>query len=261
MMEDITVKLTEQCKIVAKACTEIGTRTYQQDCFKIVEGTVGTMAVVCDGMGGLQGGEIASEKAVEEITKAFLNKDKIEDIPTFLLDEARKMDLIVFNLTDDDGNKLEAGTTVVAIIAVDDLLYWLSVGDSKIYIVRGSEMICVTREHNYRLQLDKQLQSGIIDEEAYYDGEKQWEALTSYLGMNGLAMLDLTQVPFQMQQGDRVVLCSDGVYKVLSDEILIKILTENPIDSQEAANAVVNAVLQSGKKNLDNTTIIVGRYE
>ena len=122
------------------------------------------------------------------------------------------MDQAVNNLKNEDGRPLNGGTTVVAVVIENNKMYFLSVGDSKIYILRDNEILAVNREHNYRLSLDEKLKKGQITKEQYIAEEDQAEALISYLGMGNVSLMDINNEPFILQENDIVLLCSDGLY-------------------------------------------------
>ena len=137
----------------------LGTRKNQQDTvFGAVDGNR-AIAVVCDGMGGMNGGELASQTAATILIDDYYNTT-ITDMREFFQKEAKKMDQAVNNLKNEDGRPLNGGTTVVAVVIENNKMYFLSVGDSKIYILRDNEILAVNREHNYRLSLDEKLKKG-----------------------------------------------------------------------------------------------------
>ena len=129
-------------------------------------------------------------------------------------------------------------------------LQWISVGDSKIYVIRRDDMVCVTKEHNYLMLLNKQLEEGTIDEEEYAREVKRGAALISYLGMGNVNLMDANPNPLPLEDGDIVVLCSDGLYKALSDA-----------DDLEAAvqELQMQAQISAGRVQ-DNTSIVVLSY-
>lgn len=238
----------------------IGTRKTQQDAlFEKVDGDR-TLAIVCDGMGGMNGGELASETAVRILAEDTLSRKDIPNIPLFFKEEAIKLDAAVCALTGEDGKPLNGGTTIVAVMVEKNNLYWLSVGDSKIYIIRNQEIVPVNREHNYRLRLNEEFKQGLITGEEYKEKEKQAEALISYLGIGNLSLMDVNQIPFKLEEGDIIILCSDGLYKRLSDmEICQYIYYEEP-DMQRAANRLTDIVKKRTNKVQDNTSVILLQY-
>ena len=238
----------------------IGTRENQQDSVFGQAGENVSIAIVCDGMGGLNGGERASQTALKILAEDFFGEENIENMPEFFEKEAYKMDEEVFKLTDEEGEPLNAGTTVVAVVVKNNEAYWLSVGDSKIYIIREDEIIPVNREHNYRLVLDERLKNGEIDEETYKSEEKQAEALISYIGIGDLRLMDINKKPFELLENDIILLCSDGLYKRLKDEEIIELIKYEEPDMKRAAKRLTDIVMKRTVKSQDNTSIVLMQY-
>ena len=132
--------------------THIGTRKYQQDAVKIPDKNKQkeskNICVLSDGMGGMQGGEIASNLTVNTLFDDFYNQ-KVENCPAFFSEEIKKVDALVAGIKDETGKTIESGATLVSIVIDGNNLYWASVGDSRIYIIRGDEIAQVNAEHNY----------------------------------------------------------------------------------------------------------------
>lgn len=238
----------------------IGTRKTQQDSLFEKVDPARTLAIVCDGMGGMNGGELASETAVKILAEDVLSKTVIPNIPLFFKEEAIKLDKAVCALTGTDGQPLNGGTTIVAVIVEKNNLYWLSVGDSKIYIIRNKEIVAANREHNYRLRLDEEFKQGMITKEEYKEKEKQAEALISYLGIGNISLMDINQAPFKLEENDIVILCSDGLYKRLPDEEICQLVYYEEPDMQRAANRLTDVVMKRTKKVQDNTSVILLQY-
>lgn len=238
----------------------LGTRENQQDTvFGNVAGE-NVIAIVCDGMGGMNGGEIASQTATTILADDYFNMEDETDIPEFFEQEAYKMDDAVYALTNEDDEPLNGGTTVVAVIIQKDRLYWLSVGDSKIYIIRDNEIIAVNREHNYRLQIDEELKRGLIDEEEYKAKEAQAEALISYIGIGKVSLMDINKVPFLLKENDIILLCSDGLYKRLPDDDIMEIISFEEPDMKRAARRLTDVVIQRTQRVQDNTSLVIMQY-
>ena len=238
----------------------IGTRKSQQD---TVFGKVtpdGAIAIVCDGMGGLEGGEIASKVAAETLARDYFDTWPIAHVPSFFREEALKMDQAVFELTGENGLPLEAGTTIVSVIVQNNGLYWLSVGDSRIYLIRNNEIVTVNQEHNYRMTLNAQLKDGIISRETYEKEDKKGDALISFLGMGNVSLMDLNQAPFLLEPGDMVLLCSDGLYRSLDEEKLLWTIRTNMPDIQRAAHCLTACAMDETESSLDNTSLVLLQY-
>lgn len=246
-------------KLTMVASSIIGTRKYQQDSYGCIETPQGCLAVVCDGMGGLEGGEKASGLSVRTLLEDYIRLTD-GDIRRFLKVEAIKLDKRVYHITGDNGEPLGAGTTLVAVHILDGRMSWVSVGDSKIYVLRGGDLHCIVREHNYRLLLNELMTSGKLTKEQYHAEEGQAEALISYLGLGELSLIDTDEKPLQLLAGDMVLLCSDGLYKSLSEDKMKAIIADNDFDLQRAANELTAAALRQSSRSQDNTTVILLRY-
>lgn len=239
----------------------IGTRKNQQDCIKVREQNNALLAVLCDGMGGLSDGASASIAAVNKIMDDFERLSPANGT-AFLIREAALADEIVYDLRDAEGVRLNCGTTLAAVLLQEHRLHYVSVGDSRIYLMRGKEFVQVTEDHNYRLTLTRSLQKGLITEEIFREEESFAEALISYVGMGGLKVIDCSnEKPVQLLPGDKLLLCSDGLYKCLStEEIAEELYRCNGENIGQAAErlvqqATVKAVYQNRPQ--DNTSAIV----
>ena len=245
----------------------LGTREYQQDTvFANVENGV-AVGVVCDGMGGLDGGEIASQTATMTFAEDFyswLGSDSFREdmILQFMRDEAVKMDKAVSGLKNASGEFLDAGTTVVATVIFGNRMYWMSVGDSRIYILRNGKIRTLTRDHNVRLLIDEELRRGIISQDEYDMRARNAEGLISYLGIGQLELIDTNEgdIPVILEKDDIVILCSDGVYKRLTDEAVADIVWCEEPDMKRAARRLTDVVMQYTQKSQDNTSIVLMQY-
>jgi protein phosphatase len=240
--------------ILYTAVSSIGRRESQQDSLYIGEKEQQILAVVCDGMGGMNGGERASELAVQKLAEAFWSQD-IVSVPEFYKNMAYQMDDAVYLLSE-GGKLLGAGTTIVSILIRDGKMYWLSVGDSKIYIYRRGQMICPVVEHNYRMILNKLLASEKIDRTTYNSELPKAEALVSFLGLGGLKYIEINQNPFILEPGDQILLCSDGLYKSLDEEEILGVL-DLRMSLDVKVKTLIDRALQCGGPKQDNTSIIL----
>lgn len=236
----------------------IGSRKSQQDSVFGYEADGWAIGIVCDGMGGLCGGEVASRVALKSLADAWFTQRDVSDIPEFLRLEAIRADEKVYLQEAPDGRRLEAGTTIVAAIVRQGELYWLSVGDSKLYFIRGQEILSLNVEHNYRLELNTMLRQGRMTAQEYAAEEYRAEALTSYLGIGELSLMDISQQAYPLRDGDMILLASDGLYRSLSEEEILATVRKHEKQMQQAADALTAAV--AGRKKQDNTSVVLLRY-
>lgn len=244
----------------------IGTRKYQQDSIFVSDpgepspdGMV--LGVLCDGMGGMSNGEKASGLAVETMSNDFYALGPDSDIPAFFDGEVRKIDRLINETLSGDRQDGSAGTTMVAVALKKDQLYWVSVGDSRIYILRGQEMVQVTRDHNLHLLLTQRMNRGELSEQAV-ENHADKSALISYLGMDGLEMIDCNPQAFPLQCGDTVLLCSDGLTNSLSNAQIQKFIEDSGDNMLICSRMLTHKAFEYRKTaNQDNTSVIVIRYK
>ena len=253
-----TVKYEPRAETFASSI--MGTRKYQQDSYACLETPEGSLAVVCDGMGGLEGGERASALVIRTLLEDYIT-GSITDIRKFFRNEIKLTDGLVCKISDDNGRPIGAGTTIVAVHIKDGEMNWISVGDSKIYVIRNNELHCIVREHNYRLMLNSMYSKGEITLEQYRSEEPKAEALISFLGIGNVSLIDENEAPLKLLQGDIVLLCSDGLYKSLSDERILAVLSDNYFDMQRAADELTAAALSYSGRGQDNTTVVIVKYQ
>ncbi len=252
--------------LATQEMSAIGNRDYQQDAVYVTPGKVlaanrktRIMAVVCDGMGGMADGGRASSKAIEMLQNGF---SKIEhqpsvNIPEFFYRAILAIDQTIHEFPKENGRG--SGTTMVACIVEDGRLYWASVGDSRIYILRGNEMRQITRDHNYWLRLQSMVAAGQITEEEAL-AQKKKEALISFLGIGNVQLMDISREPVELMYGDVVLLCSDGLTKTLPVEQIQRIILDDAVGEGQKAEALVGAATRMNPHNQDNTSVALVRY-
>lgn len=233
----------------------VGTRRNQQDsvCFDGSEERV--VCVLCDGMGGLSGGERASALAAEGMTD-YLMKSRSEDIPTEMGRAALKLNAQVRELRDEQNRRIEAGTTLTVVFVRGGELYWSNVGDSHIYLWRDGAVQQLNLDHNLGVHLDQLVREGSLSQ-AEAQRHPQRAALTSYLGIEELSLIGGNRRPMALQPGDILLQCSDGLYRCLSDERIAQLLSDAQDLPAAAKKLVDTALLVPGSH--DNTTVVLTR--
>ena len=165
-------------------------------------------------------------------------------------------DDLVYSLKAPDGTPLGAGTTLAAVHIIADRMYWVSAGDSRIYVLRAGQMVQITTDHNYFFQLNEMLQNGEIDREQYRIEAQEGEALISYVGMGGLQWKDISRAPFVLRPKDTILICSDGLYRSVPDQLILASVcaAEN---MENAASCIEQAIQEAAKPEQDNYTYIL----
>lgn len=236
--------------------SSMGDRPDQQDSGGYLMEEDGGTVIICDGMGGHNGGKLASSIGVElfldrvtTINEDYMNYD--------LIDLVRDIDEDIADLKDKNGDPLRAGTTLAAVCIKNNRLYWVSVGDSRIYIIRKDEFIQVTEDHTYELALKENVKAGEITEQFYKEEIDKSEALISFLGAGELPIISSNESAFKLQSGDQILLMSDGLYKNLSDDYIQSIITNfnNPAESLTSLDLQSSKSAHKKDKRRDNLTV------
>ncbi len=200
--------------------TNIGkVRSTNQDALRF--GTFGDgngWALVCDGMGGPQGGNIASELAVNAITRqfesAFSGKISESSIKNIFESALNAANMIIYEQAQSDSSLSGMGTTAVAAVVFDDKVFIANVGDSRAYIIPdGSKIEQLTVDHSVVQIL---IQRGeITPEQAATHPQRHY--ITNALGIHSSLSFDFNECLFG--RGDVLLLCSDGLYNHLTDDL------------------------------------------
>ncbi|MCD8345526.1 MAG: serine/threonine-protein phosphatase [Oscillospiraceae bacterium] len=234
-----------------------GARSAQQDGFTVspadAASSMGVLAIVADGMGGLEDGDKVSQKAVETALNTFVANtgEKYEALMWKMVVETNK----AVNKMLGSSKIGKCGSTMVAGLIRQGKFMWFSIGDSRIYLWRDGSLIQLNREHIYRHDLELKVANGSGTLDAAF-GAKDGSSLTSFFGRGELTHVDMPAEPLDIHGGDRYILMSDGVYNALSYEELVScIATTNT--AEETAEALGKAVAAKAYSNQDNYTAVV----
>ena len=234
-------------RIVGAGHSEEGrVRAVNQDSFYVgrIPG-MGYLAVVADGMGGHRAGEIASRKAVEVLQRE-LERSRLLP-PVALAKAAQTANFEVYDYAAEHPEVRGMGTTLTAVYLDDQVGLIGHVGDSRAYLVRDGEIRQLTADHSW--VADRVRQGLLTADEAR---RHRWRnVITNALGATASFRLDVLH--FQVRVGDRIVLCSDGVSMLLSETMMLKIVTEEA--PQAAAEQLVGEANDRGSP--DNVTAVV----
>ena len=231
-----------------------GARDYQEDCFAVSEpeaaASHGLLAIVADGMGGLEDGELVSQTAVGTAISEFYELGGDADVVLMTL-LCRANQAVNDFLGPDRFYK--CGATMIMGLIKNGRFHYISVGDSRICLFRNGELIQLNREHVFRNEL---LLRAINGEGSFKDAFEHPKAagLSSFLGQGILKYADLGAKPVSICPGDRFILMSDGVYNALSVEELSSALALAP---QEAADSIQSLIEQKAYINQDNYTAVI----
>ena len=231
----------------------VGARERQEDSFAVCNASdrsalerEGFFAVVCDGMGGMDSGNEASEAAVEAFLQLFHSLLAEGDIPRQLREGTLAVSDGIFQRF-----RGRSGTTAVAVRIQGGGLHWISVGDSAIFLKRGECVFQLNREQTCLndLYLRELRQEPIQKERA--EGDEDARRLTAFVGIDCLEQVDQSLRPWVLRDGDVILLCSDGISGVLSPAELREAMSLPP---DEGCRLLETMVLEKALPGQDNYT-------
>lgn len=237
----------------------IGSRRHQQDCFGFSDPESaasqahgGFLAVVCDGMGGMEHGDLASQTAVRTVIEAYGRKTPEESIPQALERSVHHANERVFAAAESLGVAEGAGTTLVAAVLYGTSLYYISVGDSALFHLSQGRLRMVNRPHVYANLLEQAVASGDLSREAAASHPER-EALTSFIGVQTLREVDRNTEPWTVRDGETILLATDGMFKTLDPVEMQSCLAGHP---QSWPAALVKRTLDKREEAQDNVTVV-----
>jgi PPM family protein phosphatase len=255
----------------------------------------GRLAIIADGMGGYEGGQEASRLAVETVRQIYdqsfiddLNKDDLHKNDLHKNHQANRTPnenlsnsglqnggLRNGGLRNNDPQKAliagfiaahaniqryaaehpqfqGMGTTCTAVSIVGPRLYFAHVGDSRLYLVRGTTISRLTRDHSY---VGRLVESGIVRSEDA-ESHPQRHVLTAALGSGREVDPDFPENPLTLEEGDRLVLCTDGLWSLVSEHEVAGVIRAN--SPAESCRALIKMALERGGP--DNVTVLALRF-
>jgi len=223
-------------------------REINEDYFGTFSGSYGRLLIVCDGMGGHQGGEIASRLAVETIRNYFENLGTDFNPGEGIKNSIQKANEVIIEAANTEPELSEMGSTVVLVLIKDGYAYAANLGDSRIYKISNGEIQQISTDHSLVQQM---VDSNVISPEEARTHPKK-NIITKALGIDEIVEPELLE-PFQLMVNDCLILCTDGLTNHVNDNEIREICISN--DSQDAAEKLVDLANERG--GTDNITVQV----
>jgi protein phosphatase len=233
-----------------------GERDYQEDTFSIKEFGDEKLFLLCDGMGGHVGGEKASSLAIDEFAKGFSNHI---NVPIYKRLEAGldSANTAIQQKILQSSELKGMGTTLVAVYLSAETIHWISVGDSPLWLVRDNKIQRLNADHSLAGVFKKLVDLGQMTAQDAANDPKRHALLSSVSGEE-IQHIDLRDSPFDMKNGDYLLLASDGL-ETLSDQDIIRLVGGNEKPEQNVAQ-LLDAVKTYQTPKQDNATVIVYRH-
>lgn len=213
------VNTAAETRIISGVATDVGcVREINEDAIQVVEPASaestekrGILAIVCDGMGGHEAGEVASRLAIE----AFVRQMRDDGKPNALLLRAMEAaNLAVLEAGTKDAKLKGMGTTCTALLVRDGLASCVHVGDSRCYMLRDAQLFLMTEDHSAVMELVRR--GAITLEEARHHPDKN--VISRALGSVRNVPVTSWPQPLIVRPGDAFLICSDGLYDLVSDD-------------------------------------------
>ena len=203
--------------------------------------------LVADGMGGHAAGELASSTTVAIVAQVDNNKKKFEDLGSKLIEIPKVITKELKNAINKDSSRAGMGTTLTAAVIQDNFLKVAHVGDSRAYLVRNKQISRITKDQTY-------IQS-LIDNNEITESEAKNHPQRSLLlqAIDGITESKAVITSTEILENDKIILCSDGLTNVVTDEEILEIV--NQFDYVGAVSALIEKALENGGP--DNITVIV----
>jgi PPM family protein phosphatase len=210
----------------------------------------GRLAIVADGMGGYEGGQEASRLAVETLVAVY--RDFSGDDPQAALIEGLQTAHEQIRQYSFDHPELRGmGTTCTAAAIVQDALYYVHVGDTRLYLIRQGHITKVTRDHSY---VGRLVESGIISAEEA-ENHPQRNILTAALGTNPELVMDSSRQPEPLHPEDVLLICTDGLWGQVRDPEILD--TVDNKSAEQAGRRLIDLARERGGP--DNITVEILR--
>jgi PPM family protein phosphatase len=207
--------------------------------------------VLADGMGGHPEGEVAAQLALQTVSALYQKEARpiVKDVAEFLATALMAAHHQIIRYASERGMLDTPRTTLVAAIVQGTQASWVHCGDSRLYLVRNGELVTRTRDHSYL----EQQNAGVIRMDRV-----NRNILFTCLGSPTKPVFDVTG-PIPLQQGDKLLLCSDGLWSSLPDNDIVSHLSTKTV--ADAVPDLVEAALRNGGEHSDNVTVIALEWE
>ena len=209
---------------------------------------------LADGMGGHPEGEVASQLALQTLAARFQReaRPRLEEPLKFLHDAIIAGHHQLLRYATERALMDTPRTTVVACVVQGSAAYWAHCGDSRLYLVRGDKLVARTRDHSY-----SELQDTLAQVVPMGDRVNR-NVLFTCLGSPGKPVIDTTG-PLLVHPGDRLMLCSDGLWGALPDNVITDVLIKHTVS--DAVPELVERALRAAGEKSDNVTVLAVEWE
>ncbi len=235
--------------------TDVGcVRTENQDHYYCNDASLGmfdNLYIVADGMGGHNAGGYASQYVTNKLVE-HAEKSTGWDVVAFLKDVLKQLNQELLDTGKEKPEYQGMGTTVVVATQKEDKLYVANVGDSRLYLLHEGFLSQVTTDHSYVQEL---FDAGLIEKDTMASHPNK-NVITRAVGAPQTLKVDHFILP--LYDGDMVLLCSDGLHGMISDEMIETIMKKDATLEEKTNELITQAKEQGGR---DNIAVVLAQYE
>jgi len=213
----------------------------------------GYLLLVADGMGGHNAGEVASRMAGDIISREYFNQKKNGPVEKSLAKVFALANRTIFEKANADKTFSGMGTTCTSLVVIDKTVYYAHVGDSRAYMQKGDSIVQITQDHTYVQELVNK--GDITAEEAATHPKRN--ILTNAMGTKPEMRVDTGLFALPFEEGDKLLICSDGLYDYLTDKELKDILKKE--EPKTAGMIMISQAKARGGH--DNITVVIAERE
>lgn len=238
-------------------CSLLGNRSMNQDRCLVLEAPDAILLCLADGMGGHPKGEMAAQILMDNARRAFLTSRKPIPSPHFflsgLMDMSHKQ---ILEFGSEQEPPIEPRTTGVLCLVQDDNAYWAHIGDSRLYIMREGVIHLRTDDHSYVEHLRQQ---GIISSAQVHTHKFRNYVTRCLGGTNNRPVAELSG-PHPLQEGDVVLLCSDGFWGPLPERPMVDNLFKKKASLISGIQELAQKAEGNSQPESDNVTVVALRW-
>jgi len=234
-----------------------GARDYQEDAFLITNlsdahGDPSALVIVADGMGGHAAGNVASNMAVQAFNKYVTTEYPSDDLATTLNESLLRANGAITETVKETPALEGMGCTMIGLVVEGNHVWWVSVGDSHLYLLRDRKLTKLNADHSYGGFLDRMEAAGTpVEAEPGLSRNMLMSAVTGA----DIAEIDCPPTPITLEHDDKLIVCSDGL-DTLSEGKIIQ-YSDWSDTPKECAEALMEAVEEAAMPRQDNTTAVV----
>lgn len=238
--------------VKAVVMTDLGNvRTNNEDVglfFRVEEAhEKGCLMMVADGMGGHNAGEVASRMAADIISHEYFKQNgSVEKSLSRSFELANKK---IFEMSQSNRSMKGMGTTCTTLVVIGSDIYYSQVGDSRAYLLKQNKIYQITEDHTYVQELVNKGEITIIEASTH----PKRNILTNAMGTKESLRIDTGKFALPIEEKDRLMICSDGLYDYLNDDDIARILGGNSLHN--AASEMVDEAKKRGGH--DNITVVL----